>query len=77
MTERQTEGIIKATGKNLPSKKPPSYGHICKRINRLNINININIKKDNTEDDKEEEEEDYIIIAIDGTGIKATNKEVS
>ncbi|MBA3978515.1 MAG: transposase, partial [Nitrosopumilus sp.] len=26
---RQTEGIIKATGKSLPSK--PSYGHICKR----------------------------------------------
>ncbi|MDN5846058.1 MAG: transposase [Candidatus Nitrosocosmicus sp.] len=35
---RQTEGIIKATGKRLPSN-PPSYGHICKRINRLNIDI--------------------------------------
>jgi hypothetical protein len=34
---RQTEGIIRATGKRLPSN--PSYGHICKRINRLNIDI--------------------------------------
>jgi len=61
---RQTEGIIKATGKNLP-EKPPSYGHICKRINKLDINIT----NDNTDDDDE-----YIIIAIDGTGIKVTNR---
>jgi hypothetical protein len=27
---RQTEGIIKATGKRLPESLP-SYGHICKR----------------------------------------------
>ena len=33
----QTEGIITATEKRLPSN--PSYGNICKRINRLNINI--------------------------------------
>ena len=31
---RQTEGIIKATGKNLPSH--PAMAHICKRINKLN-----------------------------------------
>jgi hypothetical protein len=40
---RQTEGIIKATGKRLPSNSP-SYGHICKRINKLNIDI----RRDNT-----------------------------
>lgn len=61
---RQIEGIIKATGKNLP-ENPPSYGHICKRINRLNVNIT----KDNTID-----HDDYIIIAIDSTGIKITNR---
>jgi transposase len=61
---RQTEGIIKATGKRLP-EKPPSYGHICKRINKLNVNIT----NDNTDD-----VDDYIIIAIDGTGIKVTNR---
>ena len=49
---RQTEGVIKATGKRLPSN-PPSYGHICKRINRLNIDI----KRDRTDDD-----DDLIII---------------
>ena len=63
---RQTEGIIKATGKRLP-EKPPSYGHICKRINKLNVNIT----NDNTDDD---DVDDYIIIAIDGTGIKVTNR---
>lgn len=35
---RQTQGIIDATGKNLYSKLP-SYGHICKRINKLNVDI--------------------------------------
>jgi hypothetical protein len=60
---RQTEGIIKATGKRLPDN-PPSYGHICKRINKLNINI----KRDNTDDD------DHLVIAVDSTGIKVTNR---
>ena len=50
---RQTEGIIKATGKCLPNY--PSYGHICKRVNKLNIDIN---------DSKMNEynDEDYLII---------------
>jgi hypothetical protein len=60
---RQTEGIIKATGKNLPSK--PSYGHICKRINKLNIDI----KRDKIDDD-----DDDLIISIDSTGVKVTNR---
>lgn len=57
---RQTEGIIKATGKRLPSN--PSYGHICKRINKLNIDI------------KREKIVDDLIITIDSTGIKVTNR---
>ena len=60
---RQTEGIITATGKRLPAN--PSYGHICKRINKLNINI----KKDKIDDD-----DDDLIISIDSTGIKVTNR---
>ena len=32
---RQTEGIIKATGKNLPDH--PSYSQICRRVNKLDI----------------------------------------
>jgi len=64
---RQTEGIIKATGKSLPSK--PSYGHICKRINKLNIDIK---KRDKTDDD--DDDDDYIIVSIDSTGIKVTNR---
>ena len=60
---RQTEGIIKATGKSLPNH--PSYGHMCKRINRMNVDITGSIR---TGDD------DDIIIAIDGPGIKVTNR---
>lgn len=57
---RQTEGIIKATGKSIPDH--PSYGHICKRINKLNVYI------DNSKID------DDIVIAVDSTGIKITNR---
>ena len=71
---RQTEGIIKATGKNLPEKSP-SYGHICKRINKLNVNINNGCVK--TDDDDDDDDDGYIIIAADSTGIKVTNIEVS
>lgn len=60
---RQTEGIINATGKRLPDKSP-SFGHICKRINKLNIDIK---RRDKTD-------EDDLIIAVDSTGIKVTNR---
>jgi len=60
---RQTEGIIKATGKSLPNH--PSYGHICKRINSLKADFNSGIKADGDED---------LTIAIDSTGIKVTNR---
>jgi hypothetical protein len=63
------EGIINVTGKSLPSK--PSYGHICKRIDKLSVNIyNGHVKKDDDDDG-------YIIIAADSTGIKVTNIEVN
>ena len=58
---RQTEGIIKATGKNLPDH--PSYSQICRRVNKLDITSN---RLDDNDDD--------IIIAIDSTGIKVTNR---
>jgi transposase len=61
---RQTEGIIKATGKSLPHH--PSYGHICKRINSLNADFHIGIKTGDDDDD--------LIIAVDSTGIKVTNR---
>ena len=61
------EGIINATGKRLLLPANPSYGHICKRIDKLTINI----KKDKTDDDDDDE---YIIISIDSTGIKVTNR---
>ena len=61
---RQTEGIIKANGKNLPSH-PTSYSQICRRVNKLDI---ISNRLDDDDDD------DDIIIAIDSTGIKVTNR---
>ena len=63
---RQTEGIAQghAHGK-VPSI--PDYSTISRRINRLDIKIK--------EDNKSKEFEDgYIIIAIDSTGIKVTNR---
>ena len=60
---RQTEGIIKATGKSLPSH--PSYGHMCKRVNSLKADFNSSsIKTD----------DDGLIIAIDSTGVRVTNR---
>jgi len=59
---RQTEGIIKAIGKNLPDH--PSYSQICRRVNKLDIVSN----RARIDDD------DVIIIAADSTGIKITNR---
>ena len=63
-TDKHREGIIKATGKSLPDH--PSYSQICRRINKLDITNN---RMDNN-DDKEKN----IVIAIDSTGIKVTNR---
>ncbi len=59
----QTKGVINGTEKTFPNH--PSYGHRCKRINRLNIEFNSN----NTSKDN-----DDLTIALDSTGIKVTNK---
>jgi hypothetical protein len=64
---RQTEGIIKATGKSLPSH--PSYCHMCKRINRMSADITGSIRTDGDGDD-----DDNIVIAVDSTGIRVTNR---
>jgi hypothetical protein len=61
---RQTEGIIKATGKNIPNH--PSYGQICRRLGRLEI--------DSSSSRIDDDEEEDIVIAIDSTGIKVTNR---
>ena len=58
---RQTQGIIKATGKRLPAN-PPSYGQVCKRINKLNIEI----KRDKTDVNN-----DDIIVSIDSTEVSS------
>jgi hypothetical protein len=64
---RQTEGIAQGHAKGkVPSI--PHYTTINRRINRLDIKI-----KDNKSNSKEFED-DYLIIAIDSTGIKVTNR---
>ena len=63
---RQTEGIAQGHAKGkVPSI--PHYTTINRRINKLNIKI-----KDNKSN--KEFEDDYLIIAIDSTGIKVTNR---
>lgn len=62
---RQTEGIIKATGKNIPNH--PSYGQLCRRLSRLDIDSS-------RIDDDDDDDDGDIVIAIDSTGIKVTNR---
>jgi hypothetical protein len=65
---RQTEGIAQGHAKDkVPSI--PDYTTISRRINRLNIKV-----EDATITDKESAKDNYIIIAIDSTGIKVTNR---
>jgi hypothetical protein len=65
---RQTEGIIKATGKNMPDH--PSYGQICRRLSRLDIDSS----SSRTEEEDDDDDDSDIVIAIDSTGIKVTNR---
>jgi hypothetical protein len=63
---RQTEGIAQGHAKGkVPSI--PDYTTINRRINRLDIKI----KEDNK---NKEFEDEYIVIAVDSTGIKVTNR---
>ncbi len=63
---RQTEGIAQGHAKGkVPSI--PDYSTISRRINKLYIKIKEN-------DKSKEFEDDYLIIAIDSTGIKVTNR---
>ena len=48
----------------------PHYTTINRRINRLNIKVEDTVTEESSKDD-------YIIIAIDSTGIKITNTEDS
>ena len=64
---RQTEGIAQghANGK-VPSI--PDYTTISRRINRLDIKIN------DTDSKNKQFKDEYIVIAIDSTGINVTNR---
>jgi hypothetical protein len=63
---RQTEGIAQGHAKGkVPSI--PDFTTINRRINKLNIQINNNNKNKVSEDE-------YLIIAIDSTGIKVINR---
>src|SRR6478609_7099530 len=63
---RQSEGIAHGHAKGKVSSIP-DYSTINRRINRLDIKI-----KDATDSNKFKD--DYLIIAIDSTGIKVTNR---
>ena len=63
LPHRQTEGIIKATGKSLPDH--PSYSQICRRVNKLDMS---------TKWSDDDDDDDGIVIALDSTGIKVTNR---
>jgi hypothetical protein len=65
---RQTEGITQAHAKGKVSSIP-DFTTINRRINRLDIKI-----KDTPDSKNKEFEDEYIVIAIDSTGIKVTNR---
>ena len=66
---RQTEGIVKGHAKNkIPSI--PDFSTISRRMNRLDVKI----KNDDENPNPLEEENGYIIITIDSSGIKKTNR---
>ena len=67
---RQTEGIIKATGKNIPNH-PNSYGQICRRLSTLDIDSSSSSSDGRIDDD---DDGDNIVIAIDSTGIKVAKR---
>lgn len=56
---RQTEGVVKAHARKVPSI--PDYSTINRRVNKLDIRINEKVGND-------------IIIALDSTGIKVANR---
>jgi hypothetical protein len=56
-------------GRSLPSNSPPSYGHICKRINKINVDI-----KGGVQGESKMADDDYIMISIDSNGAKITHR---
>jgi hypothetical protein len=64
---RQTEGIAQGHAKGKISHSIPDYTTISRRINRLDIKIENDNKSNEFEDD-------YLVIAIDSTGLKITNR---
>src|SRR3954467_13614990 len=70
---RQTEGIAQGHAKGkVPSI--PDYITINRRINKLNIKVEDADADDTTTTVKESTNDNHIIIAIDSTGIKVTNR---
>jgi hypothetical protein len=57
---RQTEGVVRAHAKSNVSSIP-DYSTINRRVNKLDIKINESLGAD-------------IVIALDSTGIKVTNR---
>jgi hypothetical protein len=68
----QTEGIIKATGKNEYTNHPNSYGQICTRLSTVDIDSSSSSGRIEDDDDG-----DNIVIAIDSTGINVEKRPIS
>jgi hypothetical protein len=56
---RQAEGVVKSHAKSIPSI--PDYSTISRRVNNLDIHVNERLGND-------------IVIALDSTGIKVSNR---
>ena len=57
---------------NIPNHS--SYGQICRRLSRLDIDNNSSSSGRIDDDDDDDDGDGDIVIAIDSTGIKVTNR---
>ena len=57
---------------NIPNHS--SYGQICRRLSTLDIDNNNNSSSGRIDDDDDDDDDGDIVIAIDSTGIKVTNR---
>jgi hypothetical protein len=61
---RQTEGFVRGLSKLLPNLKKPDHATIHRRVSKLNLNLADSLRKSN----------EPVIIAIDASGVKVTNR---
>lgn len=61
---RQTEGFVRALGRFVPSLKNPDHATIHRRVSKLDLNLGDSLSRS----------EQPVLIAVDASGVKVTNR---